>query len=57
MAAEIGPEVDGEREHELGTVPTTVPGVLRSSADRHGDLEAVVDGPHRLTYAELLVEV
>ena len=40
-----------------GTLPTTVPGVLRRSAERHGDLEAIVDGEHRLTYADLLVEV
>ncbi|WP_037062906.1 FadD3 family acyl-CoA ligase [Pseudonocardia acaciae] len=35
----------------------TVPAVLRRTAEAHGAVEAVVDGPTRLTYAELLAEV
>ena len=37
--------------------PGTVPEVLRFAAERHGELEAIVDGQLRLTYPALLAEV
>ena len=37
--------------------PRTLPDVLTQAARRHGDLEAIVDGPVRLTYSALLTEV
>jgi HIP---CoA ligase len=37
--------------------PRTLPAVLRAAADVHRDSEAVVDGPVRLTYGELLERV
>jgi HIP---CoA ligase len=35
----------------------TIPAVLREAADRYGDLEAIVDGERRMTFAEVLEAV
>src|SRR5262245_26947210 len=35
----------------------TIPGVVRRAADRYGDLEGMVDGDVRLTFAELCTEI
>lgn len=36
---------------------TTIPGLLREAAARHGDRPAYVDGDRRMTYAQLLEQV
>ncbi len=37
--------------------PLTIPELVRAAADRYGDREAVVDGPVRLSFADLADEV
>jgi acyl-CoA synthetase (AMP-forming)/AMP-acid ligase II len=37
----------------LPDYPATLPSMLHQIADTHGDLEAIVRGPHRITYREL----